>query len=531
MEKSMRVLLMAMPDVSCFFLGEAWHAPSVGLTMLAGNLDPHHQVYIADLVRRRGNVRGAVKKLLSQYGPDLVGLSAMTFQYGTAKAIAQLIRKYSPRTSIAIGGYHSTLMYREIADEDGHLFDYIFRGEAEASFNLLLRFLEGSGDLRGILGLSFLHDGEFIHNPPAPILNLEDLRLPAREKRVYKGFHLLFHQFDVMETSRGCTMKCNFCCMRKMYGETFRLFPFSWVMEDLDRIVRKGCTQVFLTDDNILMDLDRFEEFLDRIVSKRYRKLNITFQASSVGITRRPELVRKMYEAGVCTVFLGIENVSRANLKALNKGDILDHTKEAIRLLHENNIMIIGGMILGLPADGVEDIRENFEFFYEQDIQEMFDQILTPYPKTEIRDELLEQGLVTNPTDFRHYNGYWANVRTRKLSEEELLFSRWQIKREVKKLWKPSRTFIHHFPHYARLWKYFLRPLIFLNELILTFFWGNEGRYRQQMKNFEKMNAFNVFDDRPLFSFSRKDPIVYLEGIIDRAVRAIKMREGFSKRD
>jgi radical SAM superfamily enzyme YgiQ (UPF0313 family) len=525
----MRVLLMAMPDVSCFFLGEAWHAPSAGLAMLAGNVDPHHQVFIADLVRRRGNVRSAVIRLLDRYRPDIVGLSAMTFQYGTARAIAGLVRRLSPTMPVALGGYHATLMHREIAQGDGHLFDYIFRGEAEISFNQLLRAIEHRGDLGEIKGLSYRHQGEFFHNDPTPILDLEPLRPPDRERRVYKGFHLLFHQFDILETSRGCTMSCNFCCMSKMYGQTFRPFPLQRVMEDLDGIMREGATQVFLTDDNILLDLERFEALLDNIIARRYRKLILTFQASSVGITKRPELVPKMYEAGVRTVFLGIENASKANLKALRKGDILEQTEAAIRLLQENRIMIIGGMIVGLPDDGPEEIRRNYEFLYDHDIQEMFDQILTPYPQTDIREQLTGEGLVTNPSDFRRYNGYWANVRTRKLTQGELLFTRWQIKREVKKLWKPSRNFSWNFPHYSRFYGYALRPIIFLNERLLALLMGQEGRFRFQMRNFERMNAFNVFEGHPRFSFSRKDPTVFLEGLIDWAVRRIKRRKGFLK--
>jgi hypothetical protein len=47
-------------------------------------------------------------------------------------------------------------------------------------------------------------------------------------------------------------------------------------------------------------------------------------------------------------------------------------------------------------------------------------QCLTPYPKTETRQELLALGLVTNKDDYSRYNGFICNVRTRSLSEREL---------------------------------------------------------------------------------------------------------------
>jgi hypothetical protein len=37
-------------------------------------------------------------------------------------------------------------------------------------------------------------------------------------------------------------------------------------------------------------------------------------------------------------------------------------------------------------------------------------QILTPYPKTGVRQNLLDQGLVTNKNDYKWYNGMWPNV-------------------------------------------------------------------------------------------------------------------------
>lgn len=36
-----------------------------------------------------------------------------------------------------------------------------------------------------------------------------------------------------------------------------------------------------------------------------------------------------------------------------------------------------------------------------------------------MRDELMREGLVTNPDDSSRYNGYMANVRTRHLSVEQ----------------------------------------------------------------------------------------------------------------
>lgn len=76
----------------------------------------------------------------------------------------------------------------------------------------------------------------------------------------------------------------------------------------------------------------------------------------------------------------------------------------------------------------------------------MLDQIMTPYPNTEIRQEFLAGGLITNAYDYKWYNGYWPQVRTRHLSSKELLFTRCKAKREVIGVWFADGEFRRNFP-------------------------------------------------------------------------------------
>ena len=45
---------------------------------------------------------------------------------------------------------------------------------------------------------------------------------------------------------------------------------------------------------------------------------------------------------------------------------------------------------------------------------------MTPYPKTPVRQELLEAGLVVDVDDYTNYDGFHCNIRTRHLSRDEL---------------------------------------------------------------------------------------------------------------
>ena len=67
--------------------------PNGALTSLAGNVDPHHRVAVADLILVQGQVRETVTRLVRELDPDVVGLSIMTFQRRTAGRIIELVRE------------------------------------------------------------------------------------------------------------------------------------------------------------------------------------------------------------------------------------------------------------------------------------------------------------------------------------------------------------------------------------------------------------------------------------------------------
>ncbi len=208
-------------------------------------------------------------------------------------------------------------------------------------------------------------------------------------------------------------------------------------------------------------------------------------QVSCKGIASVPELSKAMKEAGFLMVFLGIENVSRRNLNQLNKGDILEDSKKAIKYLHDAKVLVIGGMILGNPEDTYEDIKENFNFFREQKVDVYFDQVLTPYPKTGIREELLKVGLITNAHDFTKYNGFWANVRTKHLSQDELAFLRWKFHRDYFTLAEPTPLYREAMGlgYYYRVYKILRKKL--------DVWWNTEQKvFEQEMEKYGKVNNY-----------------------------------------
>jgi radical SAM superfamily enzyme YgiQ (UPF0313 family) len=490
----MKVLLVSMPDVVPVLVHEAAvHIPNLGIASIGGNIDPEHDVFLVDLIRKRRSVKKYLTKVISKIQPDLVGLSAMAWQYNTCIKIAHLIKELRPEVKIVIGGYHATVMGEEIAESaEMQWIDFIVRGEGEEACRSLVNWLDGKGDIADIPSLSYKKDGLFVHNPRGENLDLATLKLPIRDKRrLTWGYHLMNAGIETIETSRGCTRSCNFCSMKNMYGRTFRTYPISRVLEDIDDIYyNRKVRSIFITDDNMVLNPRRVIELCDAIIAKGYKKLKLFVQADCITMSMREDMVAKMAAAGFCSVFLGIENGSKKNLSAAGKGDIVAASRKAIEICHKYGMMVIGGLIFGFPEDDVQSIQENYEFFKEIGADAAYCQIITPYPKTGMRDYLLSENLITNKTNYKKYNGLWANVRTNFLSTDELQYQFWYQRQVVLGWWKPPNSVRKQGRLWTWIWRFAFKPYLKLHYKRVMKKHGWEGRFRREIERLERMNTF-----------------------------------------
>jgi anaerobic magnesium-protoporphyrin IX monomethyl ester cyclase len=125
----MKIVLISMPDVIPIIIPEmALHMPNHGIDCIGGNFDEGHEVYLVDMVRKCGGISTYLTRSLKKITPDLIGLSAMTWQYPTSLAVMGLIKSILPHVKIAIGGYRATLMGREMtASSESQEVDFIVR--------------------------------------------------------------------------------------------------------------------------------------------------------------------------------------------------------------------------------------------------------------------------------------------------------------------------------------------------------------------------------------------------------------------
>jgi anaerobic magnesium-protoporphyrin IX monomethyl ester cyclase len=490
----MKVVLISMPDVIPIVIHEmALHMPNHGIACVGGNVDEGHEVYLIDLVRKRRSIAAYLTKTLKRLDPDLVGLSAMTWQFPTCLAVIRFIKTVLPRVKIAVGGYHATLMSGEIAaSPESKEVDFIVRGEGEEAFRRLVNALAGTDRLEAIPSLSYKRTGEWIHNERGALCDLSRLKLPIRDhRRLTGGYHFLYSRIEVMETSRGCTRNCNFCSISHMYGRSYRTYPVERILADLDDIYFNRKTRlIFVADDNMVLNPQWVATVCDAIIGRKYRNLRLIVQADCISVAQNEAMVAKMAEAGFRGVFLGIENASSHNLRTMEKPDMGKEAKRAIELCHRYGIMVIGGLIFGLPDDDEEAIRKNYQFLNELEADASYCQMLTPYPKTRLRESLIDDGLVTNHDRYERYNGFWANVKTRHLESDQLQYAFWYYRQAALGWWKPSAFAEKHGKLWTSFWMHAVKPVMKQFADRQTRRIGREGQYQRYLLRLERMNRF-----------------------------------------
>jgi anaerobic magnesium-protoporphyrin IX monomethyl ester cyclase len=419
----MKVLLLSSPVVQPDFDRIA-RIPNYGLVSIAGNVDDICDVDVADLhavKRPKEYLEGVLKR-----GYDLVGLSCMSFQYHAMLPLAKMAKESGAAT--VFGGYHPTLNYDEIAESpEARLADYVVRGEGEATFRELIQAIDGGRDLGEVKGLSYWKGDKMVHNQPRPVLDVSEIRMPNRDCRlITRGFQSFGIPIDSVETSRGCTNGCKFCSIQHMYGRSFRKYPFDRILDDIRDAEAHGAKSIFFPDDNMTLDVKRMEKLCDAIIKAGLDHLKYKVQASARGIGSSRRLVEKMAKAGFDGVFLGIESTSKENLKFLGKGKMSDNADKAIQYMHDNDIIVSAGLIGGNPEDDESDLWSNYELARKLKVDIPIFYINTPYPKTEMREELAEMGLIACD-DYRFYDGLHANLNTKYLTAEEVQYITWEM--------------------------------------------------------------------------------------------------------
>ncbi|MFX1273874.1 MAG: B12-binding domain-containing radical SAM protein [Promethearchaeota archaeon] len=389
--------------------------PPLGLEYLAANIEDIADVCILDERLKDTNLK-SIENKIDTFKPDYVGISSnYSFQIYKALKIAKIAKEHGSQT--ILGGWHPTLAFSETLNSE--FVDIVVRGEGE---NTLRELIKNNSPI-GIKGLSYKNNGKQIHNPDRELMNLKNLKFPARHlrskeaKRAYNFFGI---PVESIETSRGCPFSCNFCCIHHFYKESYRQRRIQEIILELKLVdIKNRASIIYIVDDNFVVNKKFTLDLCDALIKYGINKYFMS-QARVDMVVNHPVIFKKMADAGFIFLFLGLESFSDRTLIKLNKRIKFEEIKSAIKILHDLGYIIQGNVILAADLqDREQDLKSTIEIASTLDVDIPTFSLLTPFPGTKLMEQVIEEDLLLT-RDWRKFNWTAPTIKYQHLSPDDL---------------------------------------------------------------------------------------------------------------
>jgi radical SAM superfamily enzyme YgiQ (UPF0313 family) len=355
---------------------------------------------------------------------DLVGLTAQTPVAPRAYQVAGEFRKRG--IPVVMGGAHASML----PDEALQHVDAVIIGEAEEVWPRLIDDLK-NGRLKKV------YQGSGFVNP-------SDLPLPRR------GLlnHRLYFPLKLLETTRGCPHRCDFCGVSKFFGFRYRHRPIREIEKELKGLFSEGPVfpsaakkvlslfnkdlpyflkrrLLYIIDSNVAGD----RRFCLDLVSLLKEFDLLWYGHAPVSVAFDPKLIKGFSESGCIALNIGFESFSEKNLEVMGKGfNQPSRYAEAIQRVHDHGIGIMGTFIVGLDDDDPGVFQRVIDFSNQYRLDWALTFIMAPYPGTESFNRLERDGRILI-RDWEKYDSLHVVFQPMKMSPEEL-------RRGMRRVWK-----------------------------------------------------------------------------------------------
>jgi len=363
--------------------------PIGALPLIAALTPPGYRITIMD-----ENVEPIDFELASK--ADIVGVTGMSVQRIRMMEVLTELKRRGAFT--VAGGPWVTVK----EDYFGEMADVIFVGEAEESWP---RFLEDweAGRYQKRYEQAEKTD---MSRVPAPRYDL------VKMNRYLLGG---------IQFSRGCPFQCEFCDIIVTFGRRPRLKTVEQILAELDRLHRHKMETVFIVDDNLIGNRQFIRSVLPEIAAwqKRHGFPFVFAAQASLDLAEEEDVMRMMIEAGILSVFIGVESPNEEALRETRKFQNLSKKitlLERIRKVQDAGLEVWCGMILGFDHDDASIFDWQRDFLKKSRITEAMIGMLYAIPKTPLYSRLAVAGRL----DTADVSAHGTNVVPLKITREAL---------------------------------------------------------------------------------------------------------------
>ncbi|MDP3176575.1 MAG: B12-binding domain-containing radical SAM protein [Spirochaetaceae bacterium] len=364
-------------------IGKKALLPPLGLLTIAGLFpEESFELKLVDMNERALRDRDIATS-------DLVMLSAMIVQRDSFRDVVARCRALG--VPVAAGGPYPSSCPGEM---DG--VDYLILNEGEATLPPFI-----ADWLAGEPKRKYADDSKpDLDSGPLPRFDLID---PRRYSEM------------AIQYSRGCPFACEFCDIIELFGRVPRVkSPARFIAELEALLAAKAGERVFVVDDNFIGNKVHAKELLrelGRWQSERGYPFSFTTEAS-VDLARDEELMDLMIAANFKAVFVGLETPSvRALADAGKRQNLAMDGAEAVAIMQEKGLMVMGGFIVGFDADEPGIFDEQIDFISRLAVPVAMIGLLTALPNTALRRRLEGEGRMLAESSGDNTNSNGLNFR------------------------------------------------------------------------------------------------------------------------
>ena len=408
--------------MKCGLIIPAWAPEDIFSSKTAGSQinywQPLGTLYVAAALMQAGHevkfYNGAfmthteIMREMEAYQPEFAGLYSTTFGWDRAKKTAAALRNILPAVYLVGGGPYPVALQEKCLEDCPELdvavlHDGRLVGEVE-----MLERLSGKKSLEGVEGIAFRAGKEIKKNPPRPlIVDLDALPFPARELLGEAGRYIpppatyKRKPVAVIMTARGCNRKCLYCFQIDKYRKSgIRFRSVENVMAEIELVLSQGYREIKFIDDTLAADYNRAMTIAREI---KKRGFDFTWFASAVVNQVDKPLLAAFKEAGCWAILFGAESGVQKDLNTIRKGITPAQIKKAVKAAKEVGLTVYTPFLFGIPGQTYADGLKTIEFALELDPDIANFHAITPFPGTELYDNIEKYGTMSEDlTDFTY---------------------------------------------------------------------------------------------------------------------------------
>jgi radical SAM superfamily enzyme YgiQ (UPF0313 family) len=151
-------------------------------------------------------------------------------------------------------------------------------------------------------------------------------------------------------------------------------------------------------DENFTLNKHRLKEFCSSY------DVPALWRCDSRADSLTEEIVSMMKSSGCGQMSLGLECADNEILQKIGKNETTDDFLRAAEILSKHSMQWKAYMIIGFPYDTEESILKSIEFVKKLQPFRITLSYFTPYKGTELYDEVLSMGLITENYDMSLYS-------------------------------------------------------------------------------------------------------------------------------